>query len=664
MGNISDIFGGPFVPPPKPSATYTLTPEQQFIDAIEQAGYTPPSHILFDGKVHRFSSDGRKRGDSGWYIAYDGKVYAGAFGCWKDGTSLAWRQDIGRELSTIEQMEHAKRIREARASAEAERKRKQDTAQGTASEIWSQASEASDDHPYLKTKGVNSHGLRVSGDGRLIVPMIDANGEISSLQFIPAEGDKKYLPGGSVEGCIFAIPGQGDTHYIAEGYATAATIHEATGATVYAAFSAGQLSRAAANVRQHHSGDLVIVADNDESGTGQRKAQEAATEHKARIIVPPMPGMDANDYAQAGHDIATLLNPPMDDWLIPADDFSSKPAPIRWLIKNHIQSDALIMVHGPSGGGKTFVVLDQCLTIASDQPQWCGNIVHGGPVVYLAGEGHHGLRGRVAAWKQYNRVDKLNMWLSRAGTDLNTPQGYTKVRQALIGLPETPRLVVVDTLHRFLSGDENSAQDAKTMLDACNAIQQEFGCAVLLVHHTGVSDEAQHRARGSSAWKGALDIEISVVPSVDDKPLEIIQRKSKDTELAQPIYMRITSVELPWEDEDGEAVTSAVVTQDDDYQPSDKPAKAFSDAKKVFEKAWIEMGDISQGKPYLTESAWREFHRNDNQDKKPDAVRKSFQRQKKTLLDESFLVVDGAGFLVNEPISATSLVLIKRTVGQ
>ena len=60
------------------------------------------------------------------------------------------------------------------------------------------------------------------------------------------------------------------------------------------------------------------------------------------------------------------------------------------------------------------------------------------------------------------------------------------------------------------------------MLDACGHLQAEFGCAVILVHHTGVSDEAQHRARGSSAWRGALDIEISVVPGGEDSPMQII----------------------------------------------------------------------------------------------------------------------------------------------
>jgi hypothetical protein len=91
-----------------------------------------------------------------------------------------------------------------------------------------------------------------------------------------------------------------------------------------------------------------------------------------------------------------------------------------------------------------------------------------------------------------------------------------RVVEAIRALPVPPSIIGIDTLHRFLAGDENSAQDAKTMLDACAALMREFNCSIVLVHHTGVSDEAQHRARGSSAWKGALEIEISVVPAKGD----------------------------------------------------------------------------------------------------------------------------------------------------
>jgi hypothetical protein len=459
---------------------------------------------------------------------------------------------------------------------------------------------------------VQPHGSRVTGDGRLIVPLYDADGELSSLQYISADGDKKYHQGGATGSCFWSVgvPAQGEAVYLAEGFATAATIHEITNKAVFIAYSASNLLHVTGILRGQYD-EVVIVADNDKSGVGFNYAEQAAAKYGARIVMPPIEG-DANDYAQAGHDLLALLEPKSDDWLIKADDFCSKPAPISWLVKHWLQANALIMVHGPSGGGKTFVVLDMCLRIASATANnaWQGNRVTGGSVVYLAGEGHHGLRGRIAAWRQYHASDfnnaPLSMHLSRDGCDLNTPQGYRRVADAIRHNRIEPSIIVVDTLHRFLSGDENSAQDAKTMLDACNNLMQEFKCSVLLVHHTGVSEEAQHRARGSSAWRGALDIEISIVPpKSDDAPIEIVQRKSKDAEISLPIHVNLKSVPITgWLDEDNEQVTSAVIV------PADAPAKAekkdkLAAHKKMFESAWWHGGaEVRDGHPYVSRSAF------------------------------------------------------------
>lgn len=662
MTNISSILGGTFTPPYAPPSVVEMPPEMQLIDAIERAGIKPPSRVIMDGEIHRFSTTGSAKDDSGWYVAYSGEICAGSFGSWKESSSHTWRQDIGRDLSMTEQLEYKRRMAEAKEKSDKARALKQGAAADTAEAIYGNATAATDDHPYLVKKGVKAHDIRVTGDGRLIIPMISPEGEIASIQFIDSEGEKKYLKGGNSKGVHFMLglvkPDQ--PVYVAEGYATAYSIYEASGNATAIAFSAGNLDAVTKMIRAHHTGEIVIVADNDESGTGIKEAEKAALNSRARVVIPPVLG-DANDYTQSGHDLAALLSPPVnDEWLVPADSFCEQPSPIRWLIKHHLQRDALIMVHGPSGGGKTFVVLDMCLSIASGKADWCGNIVRPGPVVYLAGEGHHGLRGRVAAWKQFNRASRLDMWLSKSGTDLNTAEGYNRVRASILALPSPPCLVVVDTLHRFLMGDENSAQDAKTMLDACNAIQQEFGCSVLLVHHTGVSEEAQHRARGSSAWKGALDIEISVVPGSDGKPLEVVQRKSKDAEMAESVYMRITPVPLPWLDEDGEAVTSAVVVQDD-YEPENrgKVSTAIMNARRSFEAAWLMSGELMDGQPYLTSSAWQRFYESQADDKTPAAMKKEFQRMRERILEGDYAESLRSGFVIKHGISAISLKLAK-----
>jgi hypothetical protein len=524
---------------------------------------------------------------------------------------VTWRADVGRKLSQAEEMSHARRLSEAKALRDAALERQHQVASDTVEKIWTTANSASAEHPYLAKKGISVHGARITGDGRLMVPLYDQDGSLASLQYIDHEGGKLYHPGGQTGGKFWMLgttdePG---TLYVAEGFATAATIHETTDRPVVVAYSASNLVPVTGTLREIYGAtqDIVIVADNDKSGVGQRYAEQASAKYGARMVMPAIEG-DANDYAQAGHNLAALLLPPPNDWLIPADDFCAQPSPISWLVKRWIQSQALVMVHGPSGGGKTFVVLDWCLRMASGIEDWAGHKVRPGNVVYLAGEGHHGLRGRVAAWKHYNQAGKLAMWLSKDGCDLNTPAGYLKVVEQVRMLPNKPDAIVVDTLHRFLSGDENSAQDAKTMLDACNALMMEFNCSVILVHHTGVSEEAQHRARGSSAWRGALDIEISIVPGKDDKPMEIVQRKSKDAEMAETVFVSLHQVTIPgWYDEDNQPVTSAVVVQ------AQAPAEAKKDSKidnhrKTFENAWWASGaEERNGLPYLSRSAMTDY---------------------------------------------------------
>jgi phage/plasmid primase-like uncharacterized protein len=611
MADLSKVLGGPWAPPPE---KLVASPEAQLIDAMRAAGLQPPEEILMDGKIHRFKSGTKGapgHGDKpGWYLVFGDGIPAGRFGCWRAGMEVTWRADVGRKLTQTEEMSHAKRLAEAKALRDAALERQHQVASDTVEKIWTGAQAALPDHPYLAKKGIQTHGARATGDGRLVLPLYDEDGTLATLQYIDHEGGKLYHPGGQTGGKFWMVgsldePG---TLFVAEGFATAATIHETTDRPVVVAYSASNLVPVTGTLREMYGAtqDIVIVADHDQSGVGQRYAEQASAKYGARMVMPPILG-DANDYAQAGHDLAGLLMPPADDWLIPADDFCAQPSPISWLVKRWIQSQALVMVHGPSGGGKTFVVLDWCLRMASGTEDWAGHKVRQGNVVYLAGEGHHGLRGRVAAWKHHHKAGKLAMWLSKDGCDLNTPTGYLKVVEQVRMLKDRPSVIVVDTLHRFLSGDENSAQDAKTMLDACNALMQEFNCSVILVHHTGVSDEAQHRARGSSAWRGALDIEISIVPGKEGVPMQIVQRKSKDAELAETIHVELQQVAIPgWRDEDNQQVTSAVIVQAE-AQTAPKKESKLDAHRKTFENAWWGTGaEIREGLPYISRSALKD----------------------------------------------------------
>jgi putative DNA primase/helicase len=108
-----------------------------------------------------------------------------------------------------------------------------------AAEMWRASEPARDEHPYLRAHGVCAHGLRIYRgdlvlrdlrcDGALVIPLRDGSGELRSLQFVAADGDKRYLPGASTRGIYHALGAPGDTLIIAEGWATGAAVHEATG---------------------------------------------------------------------------------------------------------------------------------------------------------------------------------------------------------------------------------------------------------------------------------------------------------------------------------------------------------------------------------------------------------------------------------------------------
>jgi putative DNA primase/helicase len=670
MADLSNILGGPWSPPPQKPIN---SPEDQLKDAMLAAGLKPPDTIHLDGKLHRFNSGtkGEKGHDKpGWYVAFSDGVPAGRFGCWRSGFESSWKADIGRSLTPVEEMAQSRRLAEAKTQRDAEVKKAREVAANTVDLIWSQAGAASAEHPYLQRKGIKTHGARITGDGRLMVPLYNSDGELSSIQYIDHAGGKLYHPGGQTGSMYWLVGSMDDatTLYIAEGFATAATIAEVTGQPCAVAYSASNLVPVTGILKEGHPTlDICIVADHDASGVGQRYAEQASAKFGVRMTTPPVLG-DANDYVQAGHDLALLLKPVVaTDYLIHADGFSAQPAPISWLVKHWIQDKALVMVHGPSGGGKTFVTLDWMLHIASGKATWFGHKVRPGNMVYLAGEGHHGLRSRIAAWKHHNNVSNLNMWVSKSGLDLNTAEGYLKVVEAIRALKIKPDVITVDTLHRFMAGDENSAQDAKTMLDACAALMQEFGCTVILVHHTGVSEEAQHRARGSSAWRGALDIEISVIPAKGDKSIEIVQRKSKDAEMAAPVYVDLEPVAIPgWFDEDGEAVTSAVVVKGEVPESKQKDKSlGFAD----FEKAWWSSGAEERGgAPYLTKSVMRDYAVANGISNFPGAKADGSRRNLidgknaryiSNLLDAKLIEVHENGWIVIDPGTASGMMLKK-----
>jgi putative DNA primase/helicase len=279
-----------------------------FRQAISEVGLKPPEMILADGVLHRFASDGRRGDDAGWYVLHKDGIPAGAFGCWRRDIRRNWQQPLERSLTTSEEADQRTRISAARALAEAEKAKVQAEAAKGAARIWVDALPASEDHPYLVKKSIKVHGVRQRGQ-TLVVP-VRVGSELHSLQYIELDGTKRFLRGGHVAGGYFSI---GTTEgaarlCIVEGFATGATVHEATGYPVAIAFNAGNLQSVVKTLHERFPDLPLIVCGDDDStvqgNPGRSKATEAA-QAVGGLLTPPMSESDRSERVTDFNDLAS-----------------------------------------------------------------------------------------------------------------------------------------------------------------------------------------------------------------------------------------------------------------------------------------------------------------------------------------------------------------------
>lgn len=288
-----------------------LSPQEEFAEALEAHGLKLKGAPQMDGKWHRVEVEGDRKGQlSGSYRGFlDGRP-AGQIMNYKTGEKAVQWVATGSKLAP----EELARVRE-----EAETRRKALEAQITATQAkvakraWAafmNAADAPEDHPYLQKKQVKAHGLKVDESGNLLVPLRDTKGFLWNLQVIREDGTKRFLKGGRKSGLMHVIGEGKGPLIIAEGYATAATLSEATGRSAAVAFDAGNLAPVAEALKaKEPERALVIAADDDHAkrkNAGLTRAREAAKTVKAELIVPSLSqdekarGLtDFNDMAQA-----------------------------------------------------------------------------------------------------------------------------------------------------------------------------------------------------------------------------------------------------------------------------------------------------------------------------------------------------------------------------
>jgi putative DNA primase/helicase len=499
----------------------------QFRAAMLGHGLKPPLDIQ-PGALHRFASNGKAGDTAGWCKLFEDQR-GGAFGDWREGWQQTWQADRGRLMTAQEREAFRRDAQEAAQQRAAEAIAEQTAAAVRATTLWQTAPAAASDHPYLVAKCVKPHGLRVH-EGALVVP-IRGGAELHSLQFIASDGAKRFLTGGKVSGGYYGIGRPDGALCIAEGFATAASIHESSGIAVAVAFNAGNLLPVAQAMRARFPTLRLTICADDDAGTadnpGMTKARAAAEAVSGYLAVPdfgkdrPAGTTDFNDLARHAGTEAVARCIERAELLQRPDGGSDKPRailtrgdaitpePIAWLWPEWLAAGKLHILAGSPGTGKTTLALALAAAITCGGRWPDRTPAELGSVVMWSGEDDPKdvlIPRLLAMGADTSRVHIVSGITGPGGRAPYDPARDTSLlAEALRDVPDV-RLLIVDPIVSAVSGDSHHNAETRRSLQPLVDLAAERRCALLGITHLSkgtAGREPVERVTGSLAF-GAL----------------------------------------------------------------------------------------------------------------------------------------------------------------
>ena len=527
--------------------------------------------------------------------------------------------------------------------------------------VWDRCVSADPGHGYIARKNGLPEGLRVYPSHRepltiagqdvagwLVLPAVDLRtGDLKTLQFIPpGEGKKLNLPGCPLAGAfVVGTIEPGKPCYVVEGIGQAWTAYRATGAAAVVCFGAGRMEAVARELRDlNPQARLVLVADVGKRDHCRRIAEAVGG---GWVCAPDDLGAngDINDHEKRDGlaAVARLLDAveflPVRFRLLTAGDLLRLP-PVQWIVRGVLPRDGLAVVYGPSGSGKSFLVLD-LLACVVDGREWFGRKVRPVPVTYCALEGEAGLKQRFQAYQRRHGANAgAGMSFLMTAFDLLVAEDVESLAAAIGSAGVGGGVVVLDTLNRAAPGtDENSSQDMGRIIAACKHLQGLVGGLVVLVHHTG--KDAAKGLRGHSSLFAALDAAVEVTRTEERRAWKVAKSKDGRDGDAEPFMLE--QVELG-QDGDGEPLNSCVVVRGEPLQGESQPKLTTTEkqALAALRKMEQSQGEAPpEGAPdwvhvAVAESVWRAecYAAGISTGDDPSAKRKAFQRARQGLMDK------------------------------
>jgi len=407
-------------------------------------------------------------------------------------------------------------------------------------------------HDYLTSKGIEAHGARVNAQGWLLTPLIGQDGAVQCLQAIAPDGQKQFPFNGTVTGGFFILGGKvsdaKEPIMLAEGFATAATVQQATGRVVICTYNGGNMIAVAEFFAARYPGKSFIVAGDDDHGkkdnAGIKSAIAAAKTVRGEYILPVRKeGSSATDFNDMAAEYGLSA---VSDYLLrgvkPADaepiseeplppmvaikslaPFDVTQIPVRpWVIPGWLLKRNLAMLIAPPGVGKSTITLQQAIAIAAGK-DWAGfRIARPGNVMLVNVEDDQDeMQRRCAAALEVMGLTQADiegkLFIRDGERDFliikSNVNGEVVWSPLVEELTETIKrhdiaVLIVDPFAETLSGDENSNDTMKKGATGFRQVARDGDCAVMLVQHTG---KAASRAAGDMNASRGGSAQIGVV---------------------------------------------------------------------------------------------------------------------------------------------------------
>lgn len=297
---------------------------------------------------------------------------------------------------------------------------------------------------------------------------------------------------------------------------------------------------------------------------------EAGALAPIKVVEPSRPFARTAD---AGGDFATRL--------IDAADLDELADP-EPLVAGWLYQDTTARIVGQPGAYKSFVALDMAMCVALGRP-WHGRPVRQTPVLYVVGEGLAGYKRRVAAWCTVNEVARSELrgklLLTRGSVQIGGEEWPALTQWVL---DNKSGLVVVDTQARASVGfEENSSSDQGLLIRHCDALREQTGGVLLLVHHTGhANGDAAERGRGSSAWRAAVDTELLITKTGELTGVVRCDRQ-KDAESGHAVMLTMVKAANSLAVQIGDDVPEGTSTPTEKYQGSEDDKRIMTAVREL-----------------------------------------------------------------------------------